>query len=393
MIGILTWEMRYGNTVLQCTGAGNLNIDDQNVPAITTSFGVPYDAALFDQIDPQAAPPPRVMLTGRFTQWASKDVSDVTAYLIQNGITTVATLSTLWAGKTVADITAMFGTPLDAAVGGNLTPQVMSLDMHVREISHDYATMTLSLASDEALLMDWAPTSPEDMDTINDNRVWSTTQQNEARYWVDPVLATILSRALDPNVYASKLLSVDNAFVVDWTTWDTGWNLIRPVLEDTDLKLRINRDGVGFSLQLPENEIPGKLWYPVFTEAEVLTARLVRSRSGDWYDSALVQATDDPDAQAGWPRTGGIHSRTYIEKAPRSVIPTAAMAQNVARRTRNRGDLIDITAPIRLGVFMTDEFTYLPAGAVAGPDFEWRVKSVGYDFETATMTIRGERPY
>lgn len=393
MIGILNWEMRYGNTVLESTGAGSLNIDDQNVPAITTSIAVPYDADLFDEIDPQQTPPPRVTITGRYTQWASKIVADVSAYLVANAVTTVASLSTLWAGKTVADITAMFGTPLDVAAGGNLTPQEMSLDLHVREISHDYSTMTVSLASDEALLTDWAPTSPEDMDTIHSNRVWSTTQQNEVRYWVDPVLLTVLHRALDPNAYGATELSEDNAFVIDWTKWSSAWDMIRPALEDTDLKLRVNRTGVGFSLQLPENEIPGKAWYSTLTEADVSTARPVRSRSGDWYDSALVQASDDPDAQAGWPRSGGLHTRTYIESAPKSVVPTAAMALNLARRTRNRGELIDITAPIRLGVFMTDEFTYLPNGAVAGPDFEWRVKSVSYDFASATMRIRGERPY
>lgn len=393
MIGILDWEMRYKNTVLESTGAGSINIDDQNVPAITASIAVPYVESLFNEIDPQQTDIQRVTITGRFTQWASKDVSDVSAYLIANGITTVASLSTLWAGKTVADITNLFGTPLDVAAGGNLTPQEMSLDLSVREISHDYSTMTVSLASDEAPLMDWAPTSPEDMDLIHANRVWSPAQQQQVRYWVDPVLLTVLHRGLDVNAYNTKLLSAPNEDVIDWIDWSSAWDLMRPALEDTDLKLRVNRSGLGFSLQLPENEIPGKAWYTTLTEADVWTAKLVRSRTGDWYDSALVKSPDDPDGRAGWPRSGGIHSRTYIETAPKTVKPTAAMAQNIARRTRNRGDLIDITAPIRLGVFMTDEFTYLPAGAAAGPDFEWRVKSVTYDFESATMSIRGERPY
>jgi hypothetical protein len=63
---------------------------------------------------------------------------------------------------------------------------------------------------------------------------------------------------------------------------------------------------------------------------------------------------------------------------------------NINTRNRNRGQFIDIVAPIKLGVFMMDEFTYAPD---VGPVQPWRVQGVSYDFLAGTMNIRGVQRY
>lgn len=393
MIGILTWEMRYGTTVLTAL-SGNITIDDQNIPAIVAQAVVPYDPAVFDAIDPRQTPVPRVTLSGRFTRWASRSVADLSAHLVANDVATVADLSSLWAGKSVSDITAQFGNPLDATAGGNTVPDTMVMNLHVREISHDYLTMTVSMASDEALLLDWAGSSIWDLSDLSE--LLQSFNQNVTSSYVNIALITVLGYMLDPSPYDDEFVSAGFEFDLLATLAMNAWEIARPALEDGDLKLRVNPSGIGFSLQRPENSIKAvqgidSPWSHLFLPEDVLSARPVRSRTGDWYDSAML-TEDGVGGGFGYP-SNQVHTRTYIEKFPAGSGLTDSWAENIVRRSVNRGELIEITAPIKLGLFMTDEFTYMPEGAIAGPDYQWRVKSVNYDFDAGTMTFRGERRY
>lgn len=387
MIGILSWEIRHGNTVLRVI-SGNLNIDDQNVPAATAGVVVPHDQDLFDALDPRTVSPPRVTLSGRFTQWSSESVADLSAHLVANNVETVADLSALWSGLSVADVSALFGAPLDPAA--EVEPETMDLELHVREVSHDDFTMAISLASDEALLTDWAVSSIWDVGAISE--LQQTMPANRVTTYVNIGLYMVLGRHVDPGPYDSQVVSGDFSFDLLSTLSMSAWEIMRPALEDGDLKLRLNPDGRGFTLQRPENSINAPAEHSwLFTPQNVSSARPVRSRTGDWYDSAML-TEEDVGGGFGYPNNRD-HTRTYLERFPAGTGLTESWAENIVRRTVNRGELIDIEAPIRLGVFMRDEFTYLPDDATPGPEHQWIVKSVGYDFITATMRIRGERRY
>ncbi|WP_036963672.1 hypothetical protein [Promicromonospora kroppenstedtii] len=385
MIGILDWDIRANGVTLPATG-GSINIDDQNVPAISATVVVPYDADLEALLDPRSTVVPRVTLNGRMTEWAAKTVADLDAYFAAEGRTTAAGVTLEWAGKNVGDITMMFGRPLyDLA---RYEPQKMSLDLHVREISHDGFEMSISLASDEALLTDWAITSGQDMFPINDAMAGANPQH--AGPWVNAVISAVLGYGLTPGVYDTTPLSTTYTDVLDWTMYTSAWDMFRPVLEDTDLKLRVGPTGRGFTLERPENSINNPATHSwLFTDEDVTTVRHVKSRTGDWYDSALLQRADHTWT-GGYPNPG-LHSRTYIETVPDTVKPSFSMAQNIARRSVNRGQFIDITAPIQLGVFMRDEFAYAPT--LDDTPEQWIVKSVTYDLLAGTMNIRGEQRY
>lgn len=386
MIGTLTWDIRVGDTTLPAE-VGNLSIDDQNIPAITASVTVPFDEDLLPLLDPRTTDVPRVMLHGQLTEWASVPLSAVSAYTDAAG-GTIASLTTAWSGLELADVSAMFGAPLHPSAAA--APTSMALDLHVRELTHDDWEMNISLASDEALLTDWAPTSAGDVLPMNNETSISNRQQ--VATWVNPVIGSVLGYRLTPGPYDTAGLSATWSDLIDWTVWTSAWDMFRPAIEDTDLKLRVGPTGRGFTLLRPEDAIRDQADHAFqLTSADVISARPVYSRNGDWYDSALLRRPDGTGTR-GSPNPG-THSRTYIEAVPDTVKPSYAMAQNIARRSANRGRFIDIVAPIRLDVFMTDEFTYLPDGATAGPDYEWRVKSVSYDFLAGTMNLRGERRY
>lgn len=386
MIGILTWDIRVDGTTLVAE-AGTLSIDDQNIPAITASVTVPFDADVLAAIDPRTTDVPRVMLHGQLTEWSSVPLSAVSTYAAAVG-GTIASLTTAWSGLELRDVSRMFGAPLHTFAAD--APTSMALDLHVREISHDDWEMTISLASDEALLTDWAPTSAGDVLPMTNET--AITNRQQVATWVNPVIGSVLGYRLTPGPYDTAALSATWSDLIDWTVWTSAWDMFRPAIEDTDLKLRVGPTGRGLSLQRPENAIRNPAQYAfLLTPADVTSVKHTYSRNGDWYDSALLRRPDGTGTR-GNPNPG-THSRTYIEAVPDTVKPSYAMAQNIARRSANRGRFIDITAPIRLDVFMTDEFTYLPDGATPGPDYEWRVKSVSYDFLAETMNIRGERRY
>ncbi len=382
MIGILDWEIRALDTTLPVTG-GNINIDDQNIPAIVATVVVPYDEDLFNGLDPRQTPVPRVTVNGAFTEWAAKPISAMSAQAATAG-GTIADLSAAWAGLQFWDVTDMFASPLNVAA--SYDDQTMSLDLHVREIAEDGFEMVINLASDEALLMDWSATSEADRQLFLDIRDGMDT--TKIRTWVDPTLRVVLGYGLDPTVYDSQTLSVASSDLLTPIRETNALDYMRPFLEDTDLKLRVGRSGRGFTLQRAENELPDIPWFSLFTEDNVISVKRVYSRTGEWYDSA--ELISDVSADAGYP--DGPHSRTYNEDFGKR-LTSVSMAQNIVRRTQNRGRFIDIKAPIRLGVFMRDEFTYAPEGSVPGPDIQWAVKSVSYDLTTGTMSIRGAQRY
>lgn len=388
-VSIATWEARLGDVTLPIE-AGNISIDELNVPAITASIIVPnIVAGLIDTLDPRQTPVPRVTISGRRTWWASQTLADLTAYL-SAGVTTMADLSTLWSGKTLANITDMFAAHLDP-VNGQDADQTMSLDLHVREVAEDVRgdTLTVALASDEALLTDWGPTDGLDFAAIGQHQ--EALPEQQVRTWVDPILLVVLGYRTEANAYSTTALSAPYGDVINRTLDMSAWEMIRQPLDDTDLKLRVSRDGTGFSLQLPVNEIPGKEWISLLTNENTTEVRKVRSRNDDWYDSVGLVAGDAIADRVFKGGPTGLHSRTYRERFPDGTRLTSSMVVNINTRSANRGQFIDITAPIQMGVFMMDEFTWEPTAADT-PE-PWRIQAVSYDIFADQMNIRGVQRY
>lgn len=391
----LEWDIRFNETVLPVVG-GTLTVDDQNIPAIVGQVVVPHDDGLFDAIDPRQTPVPRIVLRGEQRHWASQPLSAVSAFAAAEG-GTLGDLSAAWDGLIIDDLTAQFGKPLHGVATTDPNGR-LRMSLHVREISTDGFTMTVDLASDEALLTDWAFThASQALGEFSELQAGYNTQQVQA--WVRPTLQMVLGRDIKPGPYDTTTLSEDDSEIFSniyaGNVWET---IIRPAIDDTGLRLRVHPDGQTFTLEHPQNTINEPSVHAwLFQGHNTISARRIRSRLGDWYDSAQLSA----DLPTGFGFIGypaGAHSRTYREHfTAEQPNPTAAMAQNLVDRASNRGELIEIEAPIRLlptgGVFMRDEFSYVPEGVTPGPDTRWITKSVHYDFLSGTMRLRGERRY
>lgn len=391
----LEWDVRHGSTVLPAIG-GTLTVDDQNIPAVVAQVVVPHDDGLFDAIDPRQTPVPRIQLRGEQSHWASQKVANVSAFAAAEG-GTIADLSAAWDGRIVEDLTLQFGKPLHSLASYD-PPGRLNMSLHVREISSDGFTMTIDLASDEALLTDWSFThASQALEDFTD--LLGGLDRQLAGTWVKSTLLLVLGRDLTPGPYDTTSLSEPSVDILTNIYAGNVWeSIIRPVIDDTGLKLRVHPDGETFTLEHPQNTINDPSIHAwLFQGHNTISARRIRSRLGDWYDSAQLSA----DLPTGFGFIGyppGQHSRTYREHfTSDQPKPTSAMAQNLVDRAINRGELIEITAPAQLrptgGVFMRDEFSYVPDGVTPGPDTQWITKSVQYDFLAGTMRLRGERRY
>lgn len=389
ILGDLSWSFYAADRSVP-VNAGTINIDEMNVPAITVSITAPLDPDIA-ALDPRQTPAPRGSLTGTYTDWASLPISAVTDYIADQGITTLAGLSTEWSGLELRDVSALFGAPLHSGAIDHEAGDAMDLHLHIREIEVDEGarTMSILLASDEALLTDWGVTDGLDFAAIGEYAENMNVQW--ARTYIDPILQHVLGIRTDVNAYTNTMLSTVYTDVINRTIDMSAWEMIRQPLDDADLKLRPGRDGRGFSLQAPTNELPDKPWFSLIRAEDVQSVRRRLSRNDDWYDSVSLSSGDDLATRIFKGGPTGVHSRTYRETFPDGTPLTSSQVRNINARNKNRGQFLDITMPIRLGVFTMDEFTYVPESGVA--ENTWRVQAVSYDIETCLQNIRAVQRY
>lgn len=383
-VSITSWHLDHAGTDLPIL-SGGFTVDEINVPAVSGTVVVPDTPGLLMQLDPRTSPPPRVQITGQRTYWASMTVAEFSAALTAAGLLTVAQVSTAWTGWTVADVSDAYGTPLSDQ-GADPT-DTMSMSLHVRSVRRDVrgGTLAVSVASDEALLTDWAPSRTSDLSALNE---LVAGQPVRVSTYVNAVLETVIGRRLTPGVYDTDVPSE----VFPWTIDMTAWEMIRPFLDDTNTKLRVHPDGETWTLERPENQITADGFHH-FPAAELLDGFEEYSRTGDWYDAVILAAVNPVtglDRTAGYP--AGPHSRTYRERLPRDSRPNQSMARNIHTRSIQRGRLAEVRIPINVGVWMRDVFTYRTA-AEPSPLPSWQVASVAYDITTDLMDITGIQPY
>jgi hypothetical protein len=383
VIGRLTWEIHVGNTVLPAIG-GTVSIDDQNIPAITASVMAPYDPDIFAALDPRTREVPRATVTCTLKHWSSKPLSAMSEYAATQG-GTIADLSDAWDGLTLAHVSNVFGSWLYD--GAPTKPDTLSLNLHVREVSHDHFTMTISLASDEALLTDWAVTGPFDAAAIQEAMEGRPT--NRAATYVDAVLLRVLGRETVTTPWSVAAVSGDFDFdILDLLSGPTAWEIIRQALDDSGVRLRPLRNGYDFGLYIPESSMPKgprDSDMPNLTWEKVISARWTYTRTRDWYDSVNLVAGGAIGASSG---SAAAHTRTYREDVRTGSHATLAMAQYMLQRAQNRGRLLELVTPIRPGAYMRDQFYYTPAEGEAAE--LWITKAVSYDLATGTMTVLAE---
>lgn len=305
-----------------------LTLDEGRAPFASAVLTVPLDEDILDAIDPRTDARVSLSLEQRFSgSIPLSDLSDEFAGLDLDDV------STQWAGLQLAALTVRYGHAWNST-GFRRTRRLRAdLGVRSRVIDHQADTITVTLASDEALLIDYG--------------LLSTVA-------VSPAALTVLSAvqlALSYAVPGAVLSTSDGAQTIaaDAAAWQPGvsaWDYLSPITASANLRLWCDEARV-WHLQAPESIIaPGQA--TLSATGTVTGARDTISRDEfewfdgvvvtyDWIDSSNVrQIRQDIAGDATTSRV--LH---VLQSRPQ---PRAGEAEARLRKVQGRGRVLSIDA-------------------------------------------------
>lgn len=246
-------------------------LDDSWAPYAQVDITIPKPSlATLNRLDPRQSPAPRVRLELSQVFGDSDPVSAMSADWV--GLK-LSNLSTRFAGKAVRDISAGYYRPWNTFGARNATRRAFDLAVRARPIDHNDGTLTLTLASDEALLQDYALVATAPYAPGN----------TSVRTIVSYVLS-LIGGVLQPGTADG----VVNADASTWTPGDTAWQYVTPLVEQAGLRLWCDEQRRWY-LQVSGTAAPGQLTLAVARTVTQATDDI--TRDGDWYDAVVVVYT------------------------------------------------------------------------------------------------------
>jgi len=387
-------ELPNGTTVRPVDGSTTL--DEAWSPFVQASTTIALPASLVP-FDVRSTPAPRVLITA---QQDFTDADEVSAFTALFGAGTVAGLTAAYGGGTVADITAAHNRPWTP---GETRRQVLrTFDLTLRSRSRGAGnTLVLELASDEALLQDFAPVmgAPyNDEGPIGGGVVPATSLSDVVRTVVSAVLtdATFADFTIDGDVSAfvsGPWSPGPTPYGIPWDAGVSAWDLLAPMVEAAGARLwcdesrKWHLDPAG-----PDSAVSVAI-----TATGTMTDYTDEiSRDADWGDAVVVRyswttragvqsmSTDYaiPPYPVNWSRTV-VFDRPLGTQANSFVPPTGAAAALLAQ--------ISVLGR-QLPLAAVNDFTTTPGASLTAtlPDgtvLTGRVASVAWNFGSRQMRL------
>ncbi len=130
-------------------------LDETRVPYAQLDATVPYDPGTVESLDPSGTPAARVRLAHEVRYAGSITLADLTALLGPGA--TIATWTALWSGhSTLAAVTDAYEEPWNAGPRRMPVRALMDLTLRRRAVTRSAAEVTITAASAEELLGDYA---------------------------------------------------------------------------------------------------------------------------------------------------------------------------------------------------------------------------------------------
>jgi len=302
--------------------SGRVTLDESWSPYVQADLTIPLpvDPAVLAALDPRR-PGARVRLT--LTQRFGSGAPIAALSAAWAGMT-LADVSALYAGQTLAAISEDYGRPYNASGTRPSTTRRLNLGLRAARRRRETGLLDLELASDEALLQDYA-------------RAATTSQQPDfptVRSAVDMALAAI-GATLTPTTLTGPV----EADALFWEPGVSAWDYVRPIVEAAGLRLYCD-ERRRWHLVEPLAATEGTL---ELDEATLTSHDSELLRDGGWYDAMVVtyrwtdgtgteQVRHDVAALPDWTRCGHVeHERPYPG-------PGAAAALLARARARGRTD-------------------------------------------------------
>lgn len=253
-----------------------------------------------------------------------------------------------------------------ARLGAQLQARTFDLGVRRRPVPIQGGAMSLTLASDEALLMDWAPLADIDLSAL------------DGRALVNAVLATVISGAalLPGEDFTISLEAAEEARI--WKAGVSAWDFLKPLVQAAGLRLVC--DGERQWTLRAEDYLAGGMLNIQYGVNLRGGEDLIDRDSLAWYDAAIAiyrwtdGAGDRQERVDSYSETGSYTlARVFEFDAP---YPGPGFAEYAVRRARGRGREIsftmraDWTATAEQTVFAMLNDTPYQVGAVQSLSFD-----------------------
>lgn len=324
------------------------------------------NSTIINMLDPRESVRVRVQLKQEFG--TTKTVAD-----FDNDYAgmTIAEFNELWAGRSFADFNdANFDS---WNTYGNTTPTGAEMNLHVRsrEVDHVSGELRLELASDEALLQDYALISTA---TLTPSTATVRAAVELALFKIGATLAT-----------AGENATVGDVEAMVWEPGVTGWDYVSPLVQKANLRLYCDSDRVWRLVSALSTE-PGLV--SLSAENNVTLANDTITLEEKWFDAVVVSYKwDDASglSQVAYDIAGSETPKkvaTYTIERP---YPGPGAAQALLQRASGRGRVLDVSA--------TSDYSAIPGKAVSislpnTPAQTGFISSVEWSFPDDEMTVK-----
>lgn len=374
--------------------SGTITLDEAWTPYVQADITVALPASL-SPFDPRVTPVPRVVVTAvqEFT-----DSDAVSVFTAQFGGGTVAALTAAYGAGTIAAITAARNRPWKSGQSRRGPVRVFDLGIRSRTITPDN-TLTISLASDEAILQDIAPVAGppvNDEGPIGSGRI----EGGSLGFVVTTILESIFT---SPNI---ALITADanlTAFVdgpyspgfptsgIAWPAGVTAWDFLDTFVQIAGARLWCDESRVWHVTVAPDNTSDS---IAIAASDNLTDFADEVSRDGEWFDAVVIRykwTKTNGAPGIGYDNailTPGDWSKTYVVDRDlgtqsNSFYPPAGAAALLLSQVGALGRRIDLTAVNDFAASPGAALTAtLPGGTLTG-----RLASVAWSLETREMRV------
>lgn len=389
-----------------------ITLDEAWNPYAQASITIPLNKDLIDVLDPRTGARIKLYTTQSYgtsdklssltatysgqqinditAAWTGQTIGDLSAWYFvpynASGSNTFATLSSLYGGDTIADITAdwdglyfwevseLYSRSYPSGIYNNYE-RGFDLAIRSRTVNIDDATITLDLASDEALLQDYAL-----VQDINYNP--ATT---DLRTIINGVLARI-----NAGLVAGTTTHTVLADATIWAPGQTAWDYLESMLQEAGLRLFCDERRRWL---LVEDTYTADGLIELFSNETITTAAETISRDNDdWYDSVVIKYTWTNDLG----ETVINYDTAAVENYQKtklieieSLYPGAGAAQRILDRALARGITKDVSA---VGNYRVTPSTACTIYLTGYPTENGYVRSVTWNLPGDEMTVTTRQP-
>lgn len=352
--------------------SADITLDETWSPYAQGSITIPLDTNIISLIDPRNNARIKLFLLQTFG--ISQPLSTLSSTYAGKKI---LDLTTAWNTKTIAQLSAAYFTPFNTSLPSTYKNFERQFDLAIRSrtINVNDSTITIELASDEALLQDYALVQSTNFSP-------NTTD-------LRTIVKGVLARIGDSLTTGTTTATIDaNASL--WAPGQNAWDYLTAMISQAKLRLFCDEQRNWYLVNDTYTATGLTELYDVQTITSA--AENINRNNDDWFDAVVVKYTWTNDAGANvvtydTAYTLGFKKTKLIEI--NSLYPGAGAAQRILNRAISRGISKDVSAVNNYQVTPSTACNIYLTGYATENGY---VRSVTWSLPSDVMTVKTRQP-